>query len=220
MGGTINAGIPRVKKDILKKFKGIPTTVISDSLNRMNTMHAGIKPLITPVKVVGQAITVQAMAGCNIGSHEAIYIAKENDVIVFDARGHTDTSVWGGIQTSAAKKRKLGGLVVDGAVRDVKEIKKSRFPVFCKGITPAGPHKGWSDNINVPVSCAGVPVIPGDIIVGDEDGVCVVPLKRAKEIIRICEETMKKEKTWLRKLNKGMSTTKILGLDRKFKELK
>lgn len=220
MNGVVNTSIPRIKKDILRKFKNIPTTIISDSLNRMNTMHAEIKPLISPVKVVGQAITVQAMAGCNIASHEAIYIAKEGDIIVFDARGHVDTSVWGGIQTRAAKKRKLGGLVVDGSVRDVKEIIKSRFPVFCKGITPAGPHKGWPDNINVPVSCAGVPVIPGDIVVGDEDGVCVVPLKRAKEIIKTCEETMKKEKIWIKKLNKGMATTKILGLDRKFKKLK
>ena len=203
---------------MLKKFKNIPTTVISDCLNRANTMHADIKSLISPVKIVGQAITVQGMVGCNIASHKAIYIAKEGDVIVFDARGYVNTSVWGGVQTVAAKKRKIGGVVIDGSVRDAAEIRKLRLPVFCKGITPAGPHKGWPDSINVPVSCAGVPVMPGDVIVGDEDGVCVIPLGRVPEIAALAAQTVKKERGWIRKIKKGIPTTKILGLDRKWRQ--
>jgi len=220
MSGIINMTIPRLRKELLKKFNNIPTTVISDCLNRMNTMHAAIKPVFTPVKIVGQAVTVQAMVGCNIASHKAIYVAQKGDIIVFDARGHLDTSVWGGVQTIAAKKRGLGGIVIDGSVRDKKEILKLRFPVFCKGVTPAGPHKGWSDNINVPVSCGGCPVLPGDIIIGDEDGVVTVPYGRASEVLKYCADIVKKEREWVKKINDGIETTKILGLDEKIREFK
>ena len=218
MRGIINMTIPRVRKELLGKLKKIPTTIISDCLNRANTMHASIKPLF-PVKMVGQAITVQGMVGCNIASHKAIYIAKKGDVICFDARGHLDTSVWGGVQTIAAKKRGIAGVVIDGSVRDVAETKKQKLPVFCKGISPTGPHKGWPDNINVPISCAGVPVIPGDIVVGDEDGVVVIPQTRISEIITSCINRMKKERDWIKKINKGIPTTRILGLDKKYKEM-
>ncbi|NQT22274.1 MAG: RraA family protein [Candidatus Omnitrophica bacterium] len=212
--------IPRISQKELNKLKQIPTTIISDCLNRMNTMHATIKPLFEPVKIVGQAITVQGMVGCNIASHKAIYIAKRGDIVVFDARGYLDTAVWGGVQTIAAKKRGIQGVVIDGSIRDKNEIKKLRLPVFCKGVTPAGPHKGWSDNINVPISCGGCSVSPGDVIVGDEDGVCVIPLKQVKSVIKYSIETAKKEKEWIKKIKKGVPTTKILGLDKKIKEFK
>jgi len=220
MHGVINLRIPRANKAVLRKLKKIPTTIISDCLNRMNTMHAEIKAVLTNAKIVGQAITVQSMVGCNLASHKAIYVAKPGDIIVFDARGYVHTSVWGGVQTIAAKKRGIGGVVVDGSIRDVNEIKKLRFPVFCKGVTPAGPHKGWSDNINVPISCGGCPVIPGDVIVGDEDGVVVIPLTNVSEILRLCEKTIKKEREWVSKIKKGIPTTRILGLDNKIKSYK
>jgi len=218
MGGIIKRRIPRVKRDILKRLKDIPTAAISDSMNRMNTMHADIKPLVHPVKIIaGQAVTVQAMVGCNVASHEAIYVAEKGDIIVFDARGHLNTSVWGAIQTVAAKKRGIGGVVIDGSVRDIGEIKRLCLQVFCKGITPAGPHKGWSDSINVPISCAGVSVRPGDVIVGDEDGIAVIPYKKVSEIMERALATMKKEQSWIKKINKGIPTTRILGLDKKIK---
>ena len=215
MSKEMSTTIPRIETSILKKIAGFPTTILSDCLKRMNTMQARIKPVFTPVKIVGQAITVQAMVGCNVASHKAIYMAKKGDIIVFDARGHIDTAVWGGVQTIAAKKRGIGGVVIDGAVRDIGDIKKLRFPVFCKGVTPAGPHKGWPDNINVPISCGGCPVIPGDIIIGDEDGVVVVPRGRAGEIIVLAHATVKKEREWMKKIAQGMQTPQILGLDRR-----
>jgi len=219
MKATINTSIPRVKKDILKKLKNVPTTIISDCLNRMNTMFAYIKPLRVPVRIAGQAITVQAMVGCNIASHKAIYIARKGDILCIDARGHVDTSVWGGVQTIAAKKRGITGVIVDGSVRDAAEIRKLRLPVFCKGISPVGPHKGWPDNINVPIACAGVPVIPGDIVVGDEDGVVVIPRERVYEVMKNVTKTLKKERLWIEKIKKGLPTTSILGLDKKYEEM-
>ena len=102
--------------------------------------------------------------------------------MVVDAGGFEDTAVWGGIMTRAAIKRGIGGLVVDGAVRDVAEIRELGFSCFSRAIVPAGPHKGFGGVIDGLIACAGCPVSPGDIVIGDDDGVCVVPLQRAAEI--------------------------------------
>lgn len=219
MGSEIYKKVDRLAEEIISGFKTIPTTVISDAMDRMNCVSADIKPLITGVHMVGSAITVQSMVGCNIMSHKAIYIAEPGDVIVFDARGHKDTSVWGFLQTTACISRKLSGVVIDGTVRDSKEIKDSQFPVFCKGITPAGPHKGWGGNINVPIQCGGVSVGPGDLVIGDDDGVVVVPKRIAKTVLKRSLEILKIEKDMFEKLERGLSTLEILGLDKKIAEL-
>lgn len=219
MSGIINRIIKRAPKEIIDGFRDIPTTIVSDAMNRMNCMSAEIKPLVSDIHTVGSAITVQAMVGCNIMSHKAIYVAEPGDIIVFDARGHKDTSVWGFLQTKACILRKLAGVVIDGTIRDSKEIKESRFPVFCRGVTPAGPHKGWGDSINVDIQCGGVSVSPGDIIIGDDDGVVVVPCEKVEEVLTESKARLQMEKEWFEKLEKGFSTVEILGLDKKITEL-
>lgn len=217
MSAIINTRISRPDKKIINGFKKFPTTIVSDCLNRMNAMHSGIKPVVPGSVLVGPAITVQAMPGCNIMSHKAIYLAKKGDVIVIDGRGHTETAIWGGVQTLAARSRGIAGIVVDGAIRDSADALKYRFPIFCRAVTCAGPHKGWNDNINVPISCAGVSVAPGDIVIGDSDGVCVVPQKMAAAILSDSAKRLKMESEWIRKVKKGIPTTEFLGLDKKMK---
>jgi 4-hydroxy-4-methyl-2-oxoglutarate aldolase len=159
------------------------------------------------------------MVGNNIMTHQAIYTAEPGDIIVVDARGHVDTSVWGYIQTVASKVRQIKAVVIDGSIRDIKEIRESGFPVFCRGAVPAGPHKGWGDSVNVPISCGGVSVSPGDLIVGDDDGVVVVPKAIAKQVQKLACERAKMENSWLAEIAKGRSTLEILGLDKKIKDL-
>ena len=219
MSALIITKIQRPPKELVDRFRGIPTSIISDMLNRMNAMHASIKPVTQNVRIAGPAVTVKCMVGDNIMSHHAIYIAEEGDVLVIDARGHVDTSVWGFIQTTASRLRKLEGVVIDGAIRDVQETRESGYPVFCKGATPAGPHKGWGGSINEPIQCGGVPVSPGDIIVGDDDGVVVVPQGVAKEVLDKSLERMVEEEEWMRKITEGLSTVEILGFDEKIKQL-
>ena len=219
MPGVINKTVKRSSKEVIDGFKGIPTTIISDAMNRMNCMIAEIKPLVSDIHTVGSAVTIQAMVGCNIMSHKAIYVAEPGDMIVFDARGHKNTSVWGFLQTKACVIRKLAGVVIDGTIRDSKEIRESRFPVFCRGVTPAGPHKGWGDSINIGIQCGGVSVNPGDIVVGDDDGVVVVPCEKAEEVLKESRNRLQIEKEWFEKLEKGISTMEILGLDKKIAEL-
>ncbi len=217
--GVVNTKIERPAPELLKQFKGLPTSIISDAMNRSNTMHAEIKCLNSNIKMIGTGVTVKGMVGCNIMSHKAIYVAEPGDVIVFDARGHKDTSVWGFLQTKACMLRGIAGVVIDGSVRDSREIRESGFPVFCRGVNPAGPHKGWGDSINVPIQCGGVPVDPGDIVVGDDDGVVVVPGSEAAEILERAHSAMRKEEHWFKQLEEGKTTLEILHLQEKIEEL-
>jgi regulator of RNase E activity RraA len=214
MGGIIHQEIERASAETIARFQSLPTSIVSDAMNRMNAMRAAIKPLCLGMRCVGTAVTVQAMVGCNLLSHKAIYVAQPGDVIVFDARAHVDTSVWGYLQTRACLMRGLAGAVIDGSVRDSDEIRKSGFPVFCAGISPLGPHKGWGDSINIPIQCGGTRVAPGDIVIGDDDGVVVVPKEWAETVAQLAEERLKLEKTWFKRLESGEPTTAILDLDK------
>ena len=219
MAGIVNTKIKRPDKKIIQRFMKVPTTVASDCMNRMNSMYAEIKPLIRGLKIAGPAITVQCISGSNIMNHKAIYLAKPGDVIVIDARGEKNTAVWGFVQTFACIQKKIAAVIIDGSIRDVAEIRKSRFPIFCAGVSPAGPHKGWPDNINVPIACAGAPVHPGDIIIGDDDGVVVVPLEQAEKIILEAKKRMEMEENWFKKMKKGKSSLEAIGLDKKLSQM-
>jgi 4-hydroxy-4-methyl-2-oxoglutarate aldolase len=183
-------------------------------MNRQMAMDANIRPLREGCRLFGSALTVQSVDACNWGGHQALEMIQPGDVLVIAARGCLSAAVWGHLMSVAARLRGASGVVIDGCVRDVSENRADELPVFCRGACPAGPHKGWPCNINVPVSCAGVPVIPGDIVVGDDDGVVVVPLARADEIVREARQRKSVEEDWYRRLGQGESTVSILGLGR------
>lgn len=212
MKAIVNKNSKRPSREWLDKFKEIPTSIVSDCLNRYYAMNGEIKPIYNNIRLTGFALTIQAMAGNNLMSHLALTFAEPGDVLVVDARGYLGNAVWGGVQTAFAIKRGVAGLVVDGAIRDVEDMRKKKFPVFCKGITPAGPHKGWADSINVPIQCGGIPVMPGDLVIGDDDGVAIVPKERIKEVYDESIIRLKKEKSWMDKIEKGQSSLDAIGL--------
>lgn len=214
MKAKIVKRIRRPTAEWVEKFKAIPSSIVSDCLNRYYGMNSEIRPIFEGIRLCGPALTIQSMAGNNLMSHYALTFAEPGDVLVIDARGYVGNAVWGSVQALYAVKRGVAGLVIDGAIRDVEDMRRIRFPVFCKGITPAGPHKGWADSINVPIQCGGMPVHPGDMIIGDDDGVAVVPLESLKQV---CEESlmrMKTEASWLEKIEKGQSSLDAVGLRR------
>jgi 4-hydroxy-4-methyl-2-oxoglutarate aldolase len=220
MSGVIYTKIERVDKRLIDEFRDLSTSIVSDAMNRMNSMNAEINPIIRGFTVAGPAVTVQCMVGDNIMVHKAIYIAERGDIIVVDARGHKNTALWGYIMTKACKPRGIEAVVIDGSIRDIRENIQERYPIFCKGSVPAGSQKSWGGNINVPIQCGGVHVYPGDIIVGDDDGVVVVPKYRAETVLQKAKERIKMEEKWLIEMQKGKTTLEILGLDRKLDELK
>ncbi|MBU0679618.1 MAG: hypothetical protein KJ626_16065, partial [Verrucomicrobia bacterium] len=217
--GIIRKQIERPSPEQVAACGRIPTTILSDMMNRAQAMYADIKPVKGGVHVAGPAVTVGCMVGDNIMSHHAIYLAEPGDILVIDGRGHVDTSIWGGVQTLAAEKQGVVGVVVDGSIRDVQEAREAKCEVFCRGVTPTGPHKGWGGSINRPIQCGGVPVMPGDIIVGDDDGVVVVPAGEADRIIEESLKRMEEEKDWVRRIEEGETAVSILGFDEKLKKL-
>ena len=183
----------RLSKSDLAKWKGISPAIASDCMNRCYVMSAKIEPLASGMKICGQARTVTGMVGDNGAAHAAIGLVEPGDILVIDARGHTETAIWGGIMTLAAMQQGLGGIVIDGAVRDASEIREFDFPTFAAGICPAGPHKGFGGIIDGPISCAGCPVKSGDIVIGDDDGVVVIPLERQAEILAVSLKKIEQE---------------------------
>lgn len=202
----------RPPKELLQQLGGIPTGILSDCMNRMQSLDAGIRPIVAGLKICGPAFTVQSVESNNWGAHQALVLAKAGDVLVLAARGGMNNAVWGHVMTEAAKKRGLAGVVIDGCIRDSAENRADTLPIFARGICPAGPHKGWPCNLNVPVSCGGVPVLPGDIIIGDDDGIVVVPATRALQVLEESGKRMATEKDWYKRLEAGESTLSLLGL--------
>jgi 3-hexulose-6-phosphate synthase/6-phospho-3-hexuloisomerase len=164
------------------------------------------------VKLVGKAVTVQTFAGDWAKPVEAIDIAREDEVIVIYNSGATNIAPWGELATMSCIKKHLAGVVIDGAVRDVDDIRATKFPLFAKAIVPnAGEPKGFGE-INAEIRCAGQYVRPGDWIVGDESGVVVIPKERAYEIARRALETRKNEERIREEILRGSTLSEIAEL--------
>ncbi len=196
----------------LATWRAIPSAAISDELNRACTMAAAIKPIAEGMTFAGQALTVQTMVGDNAALHYALASAWPGCVLVVDARGHVDTAVWGGVLTHAAMVKGVGALVVDGSIRDVDEIRQSGFAAFSRGVVPNGPHKGFGGSVNAAISCAGVAVGPGDLVVGDGDGVVVVRPDQMAGLLDRCRARMAKEEGIMAKLDAGEDSYVLQGL--------
>ena len=198
------AQFEQLSQDQLAQWKTIPPAIASDSMNRCYVMSGRISPLSPGMTICGQARTVTGMVGDNGAAHAAIGLLAPGEILVVDGRGHTETAVWGGIMTRAAMAQGIGGLVLDGAVRDAAEIRELNFATFAAGICPAGPSKGFGGIIDGPISCAGCPVRPGDIVIGDDDGVAVIPLERQAEILQASLERIEQEQEINRDTKSGI----------------
>lgn len=180
-------------QDILKRFEEVPTTCISDAMQGLNNLNPSIKPLKDEYKLVGRAFTVKIPVGDNQAVLRAIRDAKPGEVLVIDAKGDTYRAVAGDFVVGMAQTLGIKGMVVDGVIRDIQGIRDLNYPVFCKGTTVAASGKAGMGEISVPISCGGVSIEPGDIIVGDADGVVAVPQEKAEAILAKALEKMKKD---------------------------
>jgi len=201
-----------LEKAELENWRGLPPAIVSDCMNRTQVMAGAIKPVAAGMTLLGQARTIVCMVGDNSAVHVAIGLLQPGQILVVDARGFEDAAMWGGIMTRAALKQRIGGLVVDGAVRDASEIRELGFPVFARAVVPAGPHKGFGGIIDGPIACAGCPVRPGDIVIGDDDGVCVVPLERMDEILAASRAKIAQEELTNAETEAGKQPAEGMGL--------
>lgn len=176
---------PEVNDELIARFVAMAdvmslSCVVSDAIVRQGTMRHDIKPKGADRKIIGPAVTVQLTAGDIVDCLDVFTVAKAGDVIVIDAFGETETSIWGGLMTGLARNAGVVGAVIDGSCRDTDEAKFLDFPVSAKASGPRQAHTALSGRrepiaINVPISCGGVIVNPGDLVVADEIGVAVVP---------------------------------------------
>ena len=178
---------------ISEQYKSVPTTAISDAMDGLNNLHSSIKPLKDTYKISGRALTVKMPIGDNHCVLKALDAAEPGDIIVIDAKGDLSRAVAGDFVLGMAKALGIGGFVVDGAIRDLEACKALDFPIFCKGTTIAASNKAGIGEINIPISCGGVSIEPGDIIVGDCDGVTVVPREKAEKVLADSLEKIKKD---------------------------
>ena len=188
-GCIIKKNFERPAKELVEAFRGIPVANIDDNMGRIAAVDASIFPLNPNAKLLGTAFTVNAPAGDNLLFHKALDMAQPGDVIVLANKGSLSRSLCGEIMSNYAKSRGLAGIIIDGCVRDSAALRELDFPVYAKGVTPNGPYKNGPGEMNFPVSFAGIIINPGDIIVGDADGLLVIRPEDA-------EELAKKAKAW------------------------
>ena len=195
--------------DKIAQWATIPPAIAGDVMNRQNVMAGRISPLSPGMTMAGQARTVAVLAGDNAALHEVIGRLRPNEVLVIDAANYDDRAVWGGILNTRAKLRNINGVVLDGAARDAAEMREIGLPVYLSALSPAGPHKGWGGSIDDRISCGGVVVMPGDIILGDDDGVTVVPLARADAVLAASLARIAYEEDILDKLASGANVSGV-----------
>lgn len=189
--GKVEVRRKSLDEEIRELLMSVSTPNVSDAMHRARAMD-GVYPLVRGKKIVGKAVTVSTMDGDWAKTVEAINVARDGDVLVIKCSGDT-AAVWGELATRSCLNRKIAGVIIDGAVRDVDDIRKLGYPVFAKKEVPnAGEPKGFGE-INVKIICGGVEVNPGDWIIADDNGVMVIPKRRAYEIARRALEVKKSE---------------------------
>lgn len=203
-GFRIRKNIRRPKKNIVNGLGEFDTPVISDLMNRLYTMVPAIRNMTAPdLKIIGTACTVKVYPGDNLMVHKALDIAAAQDIIVVDAGGSPMNAVLGDLVSTKARHRGIGGFIVDGYIRDLPGITALRFPVYARGVTPIGPlHRGPGE-INFPIQCGGIVVNPGDIVVGDMNGVVVIPQEIAENLLHRLQDRREAESAYYEAVQRG-----------------
>jgi 4-hydroxy-4-methyl-2-oxoglutarate aldolase len=198
---TFNVNFARPDEEIIKALANIPTSTISDAMGRYGSMSSDMKPVFPGAR-----------------AHLALKEARPGDILVIDSGGYTQCALWGELMSFSAQCRGFGGTVIDGGVRDKDAITELSYPVFAKTIIPVGTHKSSQGSICKPVSCDGVPICPGDIIVGDSDGVVVVPLDQANVVFEKARAILGREDQMRKRIEKGELIFDILELEKYFQD--
>jgi regulator of RNase E activity RraA len=199
-------------EDLLKIMS--PSCVVADSQERSGVLRSDIRPLFD-ARFVGTALTVRLYPGDLVDCLDALSVAQKGNVIIVDAAGETETSIWGGLMAGLCQQKGVVGAVVDGAIRDTDEIKSLKFPIFSRAIVPRSTHSPYSKRlepieVNVPIHCATVLVSPGDVVLADEIGVVVVPQKEAAAVLKRAQEQAAQEEATRQRIRQGKTVEELL----------
>ena len=193
---------PRIGAELLERYRGLASSNVADAMGRFGVMDPGMQSR-SGFALCGLAVTVQCRPADNLMVHKALQVATPGDIVVVSTCGNTTSAVFGELMCTTAAAAKLGGIVVDGAIRDVDGIARLGMPAFSRTVCPGSCDKDGPGEINVPISCGGAVVSPGDIIVGDADGIAVVPRAMAAEIVELVLQLMDREKKRIAEIGAG-----------------
>ena len=188
---------------LVAEFAKMVTPHLSDSMERLYAGGPQLRPMHREGKLAGPAYTVKTTPGDNLLVHKALDTARPGDVIVVDAGGFGDHAIIGELMMSRAKQRGVAGIVIWGAIRDSAEIGAGTYPVYACAVTHRGPYKNGPGEINVPVMMGGMPVNPGDIIVGDADGLVAIPQEMAERVLASAKAILEKETKSMKEIQAG-----------------
>ena len=195
--------IERAEAAVIEELMKYPTPNIADAMGRFRVRAPGIKPIDEDNLIAGPAITVMCAPGDNLMFHKALELARPGDVIVGNYFGADNTAGFGGLMARTASKIGLGGLVIDGAVRDIDDFRELRLPAFSRTTIASGCFKDGPGEVNFPISCGGVVVMPGDVIVGSKEGVVVVPKDDAEYVLKETKAQAAREEKRIREIEEG-----------------
>ena len=199
----IRRDIERVAPDTVRQASAYAASILADVAGRRGTMHGRIAPLAPSMRVCGPAFTVEVRAGDNLMIHAAMAMARPGDVLVIDGKADRTCALMGSIMLTACKALGLAGVVLDASIRDTEELRALGFPVWAVGANPNGPTKNIPGRINWPISCGGVAVRPGDLIVGDADGVVVIEREMAASLLPLAAQKVADERQRIADITSG-----------------
>jgi RraA family protein len=193
----------RPDKKLVAELAQMVTPHLSDSMERLYAGGPQLRPMHDGAKLCGPAFTVRTAPGDNLLVHKAIDTAAPGDVIVVDAGGFNDHAIIGELMAARARQRGVAGMVIWGAIRDSAEIGAGSYPIYAAGVTHRGPYKNGPGEINVPIVIGSMPVNPGDIIVGDADGLVAVPQDQAERVLASAKSILEKETASMKQIVAG-----------------
>ncbi|MGY3551459.1 regulator of RNase E activity RraA [Bradyrhizobium sp. USDA 4469] len=208
----------KVGADIVERFSRLPVANVSDAMSRMTAGGASLRPMHAGGGMAGVALTVKTRPGDNLMIHKAMAMAEPGDVIVVDAGGDLTNALIGEMMLTRIIESRIAGLVINGAVRDSAFIRSNEFPVFAAGVTHRGPYKNGPGEINVPVAFDGMVVEPGDLIIGDDDGLLCVPFDDVDEVLKGATAKLAAEQKQMANIKAG--THDASWVDKALRELK
>lgn len=208
-----NAKPTNTGSTLRKRLLALKTALVSDALGKTGAMDHDMKCVSTNCQMAGPAATLRVHTADILMVGKAVSMCSKGKVLVIDGQGELNTALWGSIITVSARLKGLEGVVIDGAVRDVAGIRRDRFPVFARAVVPNAGGAEYAGALAIPVQCGGVVVNPGDWVVGDEDGVVVIPANRLLAVLRIAERLAKVEKNIERAVRRGKDLASLLRYD-------
>ena len=208
--------IERPKRDVIEQFRTLGAATVHEASGRRGAVDPAVKPIAKGVRLCGPAFTVQCHPGDNLMLHKALERAQSGDVLVATVGGCYEGGYWGGLMGASGQARGLGGLAIDGCVRDAAELVQMGFPIFCRGFSIQGTAKSVLGLINHPTVFGGILVHPGDLVLGDDDGLVVVERAEAEAVLEKSRKRVEAEAKKTEQLRAGISSVELNKLGKVF----